>query len=77
MKDTPYIITEGDVEEHPVADRMPVPPQQCFGCGRYATKADIGKEWLVRLVDFDPGDPEVGPQPNIGEAMFCPQCANK
>jgi len=77
MNEMHYMMTESDCEEYMGADGMPVQPQQCSCCGRYATKMDLGKEWLVRLVDSDPGDPEVGPQPNIGEAMFCPSCLYK
>lgn len=47
-------------------------PIQCWNC-----LADIlpGSEAYEVTVDADPGDPEVGPRPDIVEVLICPKCA--
>lgn len=46
-------------------------PEQCAGCGDYNTS---GQPWPLCTVDLDPGDPEVGPQPDIADVPLCPRC---
>lgn len=49
-------------------------PDQCYGCGRYAEPGEVFK---TKTVDLDPGDPEVGPRPDVQDVGFCPDCIDK
>lgn len=46
-------------------------PDQCYGCGKHKQP---GEQWVVKKIDADPGDPEVGPQPQIIDVEYCPDC---
>lgn len=48
-------------------------PNQCWNCGEYAGPNERG---TLKLVDTDPGDPEVGPDPDIFEAWHCDKCSS-
>jgi hypothetical protein len=47
------------------------PPEQCYCCGKYNTEGEI---WQMITVDLDPGDPEVGPDPDIQDVAICFDC---
>ena len=47
-------------------------PAACYGCG--AVEPSFGAFDLV-TIDADPGDPEVGPRPNLIDVPTCPTCA--
>lgn len=49
--------------------------RQCYECGTFAGE-DFGG-WTSREVDLDPGNPEVGPQPNVQEVDFCSTCSRE
>lgn len=50
-------------------------PDQCYLCGSYRTPAD--EAWTVVTIDLDPGDAEVGPQPNVQNVPVCAPCARR
>lgn len=47
---------------------------QCHECGEYQKP---GVEWETEMVDLDPGNAEVGPQPDVQEVATCPECLGK
>ena len=46
-------------------------PERCYLCENYQVEGEVG---LVITVDNDPGDPEVGPQPDIIQVWICDGC---
>jgi hypothetical protein len=46
-------------------------PEQCWSCGNYKEEGE------VKIVDTDPGDPEVGPNPSIEEVWICNECIKR
>lgn len=50
------------------------PGYQCYGCRTYIGPEHIGQTWFDHLVDLDPGNPEVGPDPDLQEVLLCPTC---
>jgi hypothetical protein len=44
---------------------------QCYECGDFATNGRIFKK---AVVDTDPGDPEVGPNPDVCTVSICEEC---
>ena len=46
---------------------------QCYLCNKYLKPG----EGIPRKMDLDPGDPEVGPEPNIQDVFVCPECAKE
>lgn len=46
-------------------------PLQCYRCGGIIQE---GEETEVVLVDLDPGDPEVGPDPDVQEVKRHKNC---
>lgn len=58
--------------DHPnYADGTTVEPNQCYGCGKHQAP---GEKWEKKLADLDPGNPENGPDPDICEVEYCPDC---
>lgn len=55
--------------EHPMYDQ----PEQCTICHGYKIEGEQGS---MQTMDLDPGDPEVGPQPDIGDHWVCDKCTN-
>lgn len=53
-------------------DGLPERPEQCYECGR---EPEPFETFGLYTIDADPGDPEVGPQPDIIEVPFCRDCA--
>jgi hypothetical protein len=49
-------------------------PYYCNSCHR---ELPIGKPIFLKLVDLDPGDPEVGPEPDICNVLVCQACFEK
>lgn len=47
---------------------------QCYGCWAYVTEKNLGETWFEVLADLDPGNPEVGPDPDIQTVLLCPTC---
>lgn len=47
-------------------------PDQCYFCGDYQKPGEVGKKIKV---DDDPGDAEVGPEPDIIEVWICGTCS--
>lgn len=50
-------------------------PDQCYECHRYHDEGD--QSFTDVDVDADPGDPEVGPQPDIMTVKMCMACVRK
>lgn len=50
-------------------------PDECYNCGKVKKAGEAG--WKTVTMDLDPGDREVGPQPDIQEVGLCPSCAQK
>ena len=50
-------------------------PDQCYECHRYHNEGD--QPFAQVEVDADPGDPEVGPQPDIITVSMCMSCVRK
>jgi hypothetical protein len=59
------------VATHEPIDPNPT-PEQCHECGAYRIGDAPG--WKTETVDLDPGDPEVGPQPDVQEVPICSPC---
>jgi hypothetical protein len=51
--------------------------RECWKCGHRASAehGDSFEGWATVTVDNDPGDAEVGPQPDVIDVDVCPECA--
>jgi hypothetical protein len=72
-----YRLSHGDApdthENEPIYDGPDEPdrPPTCHYCHQPS------EEMTTTRVDTDPGDPEVGPQPDIQDVWVCPDCLSE
>ena len=65
-------------DDDPRWDEAPIHPDEqeypnhCWNCHKMEKPGEIGS---IITVDDDPGNPEVGPDPDIGDAWICDDCA--